>query len=460
MAYRIDCCRDHCGVNLTEFHRTLSGWGRYPVVDCNVLRPRSEEGAVALLDRSPTAIARGNGRSYGDASLNPGATIDMRQLDHLIEFDPETGQLVCEAGILLADLIDVMLPRGWFPPVTPGTKLVTIGGMIGADVHGKNHHSASSFCDHVAWLDLATADGKVLRCSSEQHPDLFAATCGGMGLTGLILRVSFRMKSIETSAVRQRTFRAATLTEAFELFESSLAWTYSVGWIDCLSGGRNLGRSVIFLGEHARPDELPAKRRQIPLARPHRSRKRVPVNFPSFAVGRTPVRIFNRLYYAMQRPGDAIVDIDPYFYPLDVIHDWNRIYGPRGFVQYQCVLPLAASRSGMTQLLTEIAAKGSASFLAVLKRMGQQSFGFLSFPLEGYTLALDFPATPSNLRLLERLDAITVEHGGRVYLAKDARMGASAFAAGYPRLAEFRAVRERYGLDRRFSSLLSKRLEI
>jgi FAD/FMN-containing dehydrogenase len=429
------------------------------VAECAVLQPRDATALGVTLEGTPDAIARGNGRSYGDASLNAAATIDVRRLDHLIAFDPATGLLTCEGGVLLAEVIDAMLPRGWFPPVTPGTKLVTIGGMIASDVHGKNHHGAGSFCDHVEWIDLAVGGGEALRCSPGEHADLFAATCGGMGLTGVILCACFRLLKVESAAVRQRTIRAPTLAHAFEHFEESLDWTYSVGWIDCLASGRELGRSAILLGEHARAEELPATR-QAPLAWTPPRARRVPLDFPPMTLTRTSVRLFNRVYYAAQRPGDAIVEFDPYFYPLDAIHNWNRIYGRRGFVQYQCVLPLAASEAGMTRLLTEISARGQASFLAVLKRMGPQSFGLLSFPMEGYTLALDFPVNPSNLALLDRLDAITAEHGGRVYLAKDARTSARAFAAGYPRLNEFRTVRARYGLDHRFSSLLSRRLEL
>lgn len=438
----------------------LSGWGRYPVADCTVHRPGNTTALGMMLDELPDAIARGNGRSYGDASLNPAATIDVRRLDHLVDFDEETGVLVCEGGVLLSELIDALLWRGWFPPVTPGSKLVTIGGMIASDVHGKNHHGAGSFCDHLDWIDLAIGDGRVLRCSALENADLFAATCGGMGLTGLILRACVRMLKVETAAVRQRTLRAPTLAHAFALFQDSLNWTYSVAWIDCLAVGRDVGRSVILLGEHALPAELTPDRRSAPLTSQARRSRRVPFDLPPFALGRMPVRLFNQLYYAAQRPGDAIVDIDPFFYPLDAIHDWNRIYGARGFVQYQCVLPLAASAAGMAELLTAIGAAGGASFLAVLKRLGRQSFGMLSFPMDGYTLALDFPANPANLALLDRLDAITADHGGRIYLAKDARAGAGHFAAGYPRLEEFRAVRRRHGLDDRFSSLLSRRLEI
>jgi decaprenylphospho-beta-D-ribofuranose 2-oxidase len=442
-------------------HRApLAGWGRYPVVDCDVYAPNDQQALAGAVAQVGDSLARGNGRSYGDASLNPDATIDMRRIDRLIDFDAATGTLICEAGVLLTDLVETMTPRGWFPPVTPGTRMVTIGGMIASDVHGKNHHGAGSFCDHVDWIDLALGDGCVLRCSKSEHADLYAATCGGMGLTGIILRAQFKMLRITTAAVRQRTLLAPDLDRAFDLFEQSLDWTYSVAWIDCMATGSSLGRSAILLGEHAVPDDLPAERRATPLVRRMRTPKRIPIDFPGFALSGTNVRIFNKLYYAKQRKGDALVELDPYFYPLDAILEWNRIYGRRGFLQYQCVLPLAESKAGMTRLLREIAEAGAGSFLAVLKRMGPQSFGLLSFPMEGYTLALDFPATAANFALLDRLDKITVEHHGRIYLAKDARVESATFAAGYPQLDAFRAVRRQYGLDQRFSSLLSRRLDL
>jgi decaprenylphospho-beta-D-ribofuranose 2-oxidase len=436
----------------------VAGWGRYPTVEAALRRPATAATAAAPLDGS--TIARGNGRSYGDASLHAREMLDTRALDRLVEFNPDTGFLVCEAGLLLADLIELMLPRGWWVPVTPGTRLVTIGGMVASDVHGKNHHGAGTFGDHVAWIDVALGDGQVLRCSRNEHADLFAATCGGMGLTGVVLRVAFTMIRVESAMIRQRRLRAPTLAHAIAAFEESLDWTYSVAWIDCLATGTALGRSAILLGEHARRDELPAATRAAPFARKRQGTKRVPVDMPGFVLGRGSVSLFNKLYYAAQRPGDALVPLDPYFYPLDAIGDWNRIYGRGGFVQYQCVLPLESSKAGYACILAEIAAVGQASFLAVLKRLGRQSFGLLSFPMAGYTLALDFPATPVNLALLDRIDAIMLDHGGRLYLAKDARAAPATVAAGYPRLEAFRAVRRRYALDARFSSLLSQRLAL
>ena len=436
----------------------LAGWGRYPVRECAVWQPITAQALHETLAPLPSSIARGNGRSYGDASLNPDATIDTRRLDRLIAFDAATGTLECEAGVLLSDLVATFVPRGWFPPVTPGTRLVTIGGMIASDVHGKNHHGAGSFCDHIDWLDLDLGDGRILRCSARENAPLFAATCGGMGLTGIIVRASVRMLKIESAYMRQRTIRVPNLDQALAGFEESHSSTYSVAWIDCMATGKSLGRSAILLGEHATAADLDEHRRTEPFARPVRKPKSVPFDFPGFALSGFNVKMFNQLYYAMQQPGDALVDLDPYFYPLDAVFDWNRIYGRRGFVQYQSALPLAESATGLRRLLEAISAAGAGSFLAVLKRMGPGSFGMLSFPMQGYTLALDFPATPASLELLKRLDAITAEHGGRVYLTKDARMSPQMFASGYPRLPEFRSVRAEYGLDQRFSSLLSQRL--
>jgi FAD/FMN-containing dehydrogenase len=438
----------------------FSGWGRYRSAECILSEPSDVRQLVDLLPHLPAMIARGNGRSYGDSSLSTSRVVGMRRLDHMLAFDPVAGVLTCEAGTLLSDIIDALLPRGWFPPVTPGTKLVTIGGLIASDVHGKNHHGAGSFCDHLLSFDLVLGDGRIVTCSKGENVDLFAATCGGMGLTGVILRATFKLLAVETSKIRQRTVVAANLDEAISVFDASHNVTYSVAWIDCLSDGRRLGRSIIFLGEHARIADLPASDRGTPFARAHRNPKTIPIDFPAFVLSRPAVRLFNAAYVRAHRAGTTLVDFDPYFYPLDAIHDWNRLYGRRGFVQYQPVLPLAESREGLHRLLTEIAKTGQTSFLAVLKRMGPQSFGMMSFPLPGYTFALDFPATPRNLALLDRLDAIVREHGGRVYLAKDARTSPAMIEAGYPRLPQFREVRHHFGLAEQFASLQSRRLEL
>ncbi|WP_428246382.1 FAD-binding protein [Ferrovibrio sp.] len=438
----------------------LAGWGNYPHVDCRVI---SGAGLPSLRERvttEPSLIARGNGRSYGDAALNQKATLLTRGHDHIIAFEPDSGLLVAESGLLLGDLIDIFIPRGWFPPVTPGTRWVSLGGMVAADVHGKNHHGAGSFCNHVESLELILADGTVVSCSRSQHADLFAATCGGMGLTGLISSLSFRLKPIRTAWIRQQTMRCANLAEAMAQIEAARHWTYSVAWIDCLSAGPDAGRCLLYLGEHAEPDELDAARRATPLVWPTRRSVPVPVNFPEWVLNGFSLRAFNEVYYRAARPGSALVDWQSYFYPLDRLSDWNRIYGRSGLLQYQCVLPGEASAAGLGQLLRSVARAGMGAFLAVLKQFGDHPGGDLSFPMAGYTLAMDFPMRPRSLALLNELDAIVADHGGRLYLAKDARMTAAMLRKGYAGLERFQALRHRSGAASRFTSRLAERLEL
>ncbi len=281
-----------------------------------------------------------------------------------------------------------------------------------------------------------------------------------MGLTGVILRAAFTMTRIETSLIRQEIRRAPDIDAAMEEMEAALPWTYSVAWIDCLASGRNLGRSALMLGEHAQLHELDAAARRQPLALPTGRDKAVPFDLPGFALNRASVGAFNALYYRAQRPGVRLVPLTPYFYPLDAIQDWNRIYGRAGFAQHQCALPLANARYALMALLRETAKAGQGSFLAVLKRFGPGNPAPLSFPIEGYTLALDFPVNPTTLALMDRMDRIVSDHGGRLYLAKDSRSDPARLTGGYPDLAAFRAVRNRYDPDRRFRSLLSDRLDL
>ncbi len=434
----------------------LSGWGRYPRVDVRTARVRGMEETLDSIHASDSLIARGNGRAYGDSALNKNVTLSLLPSDRILAFDAESGRLTCEAGFLLADLLAIFVPRGWFVPVTPGTKHVTIGGMIAADVHGKNHHINGSFGAHIESLELALADGQVVRCSPQENADVFAATCGGMGLTGVILSATFRLVRVETAYLRQETLKANNLAEIMTLFEQSQQWAYSVAWIDCLARGASLGRSLLYRGEHARLSELPAASMQHPLQIEAKRQLRLPCDLPRWALNRWSMTAFNAWYYRRARPGMALVDYDTFFYPLDALREWNRMYGRNGFVQYQCVLPKAASAEGIVQLLERISRSGRASFLAVLKLFGRQD-GMLSFPMEGYTLALDFPADAQTFRLLDELDVIVANHGGRLYLAKDARMDA-AMLRGYAHLEAFRSVRWRVDPERKFSSLQSERL--
>jgi len=438
----------------------LSGWGRFPRVDCRVTRPRTEAELQALVAEG-ALIARGNGRSYGDAALSAQGTVDMRGFSRMLSFDAATGQLVAEAGVLLSDIIAAFLPRGWFPLVTPGTKFVTLGGMIAADVHGKNHHKDGSMAASVDWVEVMDGDGVVQRASATQNAELFGYTIGGMGLTGIILRAALRLRPVQSGWIVQETLPAPDLARAMALFEASGNATYSVAWIDCLASGDSLGRSLVMLGEHAAPADLDNRRRARPFVIPPRRRLSVPFDAPGFALNRYSVGAFNTAYWRKGRrsAGRALVDWDSYFYPLDGIGHWNRIYGRKGFAQFQCVLPLAASEPGLRALLAEIAASGQGSFLAVLKRFGAQDSRF-SFPMEGYTLALDFPVTPATLALMDRLDAVTLDHGGRFYLAKDARMSVATLRRADPRLPAFLAMRAAEGRARSFASALSERLDL
>lgn len=437
----------------------LSGWGRYPLLQATVYRPRSMEALRDLVLSEPNLIARGNGRAYGDSAINISATIETRYLNRMISFDPASGQLVAEAGVLLGDIIAAFLPRGWFPMVTPGTKFVTLGGAIGADVHGKNHHRDGSFRNCVDWIDVMGPDGEIRCCSPQEEPELFDHTLGGMGLTGIILRAAIRLRPVETAWIRQTTIVTPNLKAAMAAFETAQDATYSVAWIDCLGLGANLGRSLVMLGEHAVRADLSRQQARTPFRVKPKRKLSVPIDLPAHALNSHTVRALNALYYwaGARKNRTQLIDWDKYFYPLDAILGWNKIYGRKGFVQFQCVLPLNRSEAGLSALVAEIAKARSGSFLAVLKRFGKEDCAF-SFPMEGYTLALDFPVTNKSLELLERLDQITIAHGGRFYLAKDSRMMAATLSASDPRAADFRAYRDSRGYTSRFRSAQSERL--
>jgi len=438
----------------------LTGWGRYGGVETEFVCPATEA-ALAEALQGGVAIARGNGRAYGDSAVGPVRTVGMRRFKHMLAFDDETGVLEAEAGVLLSDIIATFLPRGWFPTVTPGTKFVTLGGMIAADVHGKNHHKDGSMATCVQWIDVMDPSGQVRRCSPTQNTDLFAWVPGAMGLTGIILRAAIKLKKVGTGWINQTTIPAPDLKSAMIIFEGAHDYTYSVAWIDCLQTGRGMGRSLVMLGEHATPDQLSFRERRDPFALKPKGQKRLPFDPPDFVLSGPVVKAFNSLYYwkGSRGAGTRLVDWDAYFYPLDAILEWNRAYGRRGFVQFQCVLPLENSEAGLTALLGAIGKAGSGSFLAVLKRFGAQG-GMFSFPMPGYTLALDFPANPANLALLHELDAITIDHGGRFYLAKDARMTPEILRASDTRVPDFIGKRSALNTDRAFRSAQSERLSL
>jgi len=424
-------------------------WGRYPRMPQRAVPVRWRD---APLPELPACLPFGNGRSYGDSCLiDKGVLLDARGLDRFIAFDPATGVLRCEAGVLLAEILELSVPRGWFLPVTPGTRFVTLGGAIANDVHGKNHHGAGTFGRHVRCFELLRSDGQRLLCSPQQNVDWFAATIGGLGLTGLIGWAEIALKRIASPAIRMETIRFAGLDDFFALSaESDRDFEHTVAWVDCLAQHDALGRGLFMRGNHA-----PALGVASPA--PSKRRLRVPFELPVSLVNQTSLRLFNGLYYRKQikKRVQAVTHYEPFFYPLDGVEDWNRIYGPRGFLQYQCVVPHGDGRAAIREILARIATAGCGSFLAVLKIFGNvTSPGWLSFPRPGVTLALDFPNHgETTLRLLAQLDEVVAEAGGAVYPAKDARLSATHFQQFFPRWQELNDYR-----DPRFSSLFWRRV--
>jgi FAD/FMN-containing dehydrogenase len=436
----------------------VSGWGRFPVVDTELWKPRSFDAVGDAVAGGPGCIARGNGRAYGDAAIGAVRTIAMTGFDRVRSFDPVTGRIRVEAGMLLSDLIATFGPRGFFPFVVPGTRFVSIGGAIAADVHGKNHHGEGGFGRHVDSILLRTGQGETIEASREQNSDAFFATVGGMGLTGVILEATMRLRPVETGWIRERVVSASDLDAAMRALEAGDAATYSVAWIDCVARGRDLGRSLIYLGEHAGKEELADGVGAFPGGKD--PALAVPIDLPSITLNRTSIGAFNELYYRMgarRAGGSRLVSLYPYFFPLDAIAGWNRIYGRRGFLQHQCVIPQARARDVLGDILERVSKRGDASFLAVLKKLGQGD-GILSFPLPGYTLALDFPVRGDILNFLDEIDRLVVAAGGRLYLAKDARQSRATFEAGYPALPRFQAIRKSLDPNGVIRSKLSQRL--
>jgi decaprenylphospho-beta-D-ribofuranose 2-oxidase len=431
---------------------TLRSWGNYPRIACNVVPYDRVEELRDILRTRDRLISYGNGRSYGDSAL--GKNILRARSNHFfLGFDESSGLLHLQSSVVLADILDVFVPRGWFLAITPGTKYITVGGAIASDVHGKNHHLAGCFSECVRGFDLMLPTGEIVACSRTQHAELFRATCGGMGLTGVILDVKLYLQKIRSAIIRQTVVKARNLTETFEAFERYRAFSYSVAWIDCLAGGAGLGRSLLTLGEFC--DEGGKTYRTG-------TRLRIGTRFPGVFLHPFSVRAFNALYYRKGGSGPVSqrVSIDRFFYPLDAIDGWNNLYGRNGFTQYQFILPLEASYQGIREILAAIADHGRGSFLAVLKLYGPANDNYLSFPMEGYSLALDFRIERGLFPFLQRLDEIVLAHGGRLYLAKDARVSRATFEKGYPRIETFRLLRERYGMKKKFNSRQSQRVGI
>jgi len=431
---------------------TLAGWGRLPEPGTEVLDEdleRLTEGAT---------LSRGLGRSYGDSSL-PARASDLvagtRLGNRILSFDPTTGVMRAEAGLSLVNLVRLMLPRGWFPPVVPGTKHVTLGGMVASDVHGKNHHVQGCFGAHVRALRVRLADNSIVDCTPTQHADLFYGCIGGMGLLGHILDVEFVLHRIPSQWIWMERERVHDIDAYLSsLIRAAGTWPMTMGWIDCVHRGSSMGRGVMMAGRWATPAEAPQTPPRV------RADKVVPFEFPNWAVNPLTVRLFNTAYYwsHIRRVLSKVVAPDPFFFPLDFVLEWNKGYGSRGFTQYQCVVPRAAGAPAVREFMDRLTKLGGASPLCVIKDCGPEGKGTLSFPLEGTSIAVDMPVTPDIQRIVDGLNEFLISTGGRIYLTKDRFTRPEHFRAMEPRLPAFEALRDKWDPARRLRSAQSRRL--
>jgi len=424
----------------------ISSWGRLTSHEHKSVMLNDRNQVDKIIGQGKPGIAYGMGRSYGDVCLNPGGILwRTAGLDRLIAFDRKAGTLTCEAGVLLRDILRLVVPSGWILPVTPGTQIVTVGGAIANDVHGKNHHIDGSFGDHIEWLKLVRTDGSIIECCPNENREWFTATVGGLGLTGVITEARIKLKRVAGAWLDTETIPYTNIVDFFNLADiSESSWEHTVSWIDCLSGK---GRGIFMRGN---PSQMQGENTT--------SRKlRVPITPPFSLVNKFTLRPFNYAYFSLKKmqSGKSLMHYEPFFYPLDNLSEWNRMYGPKGFYQYQSVVPRETGHDAVLELLKQITKSGEGSFLAVIKTFGNRTpMGMMSFPMPGVTLALDFPNRGKRtLQLMDRLDSVVKEAGGRLYLAKDARMPVGFLDTAYPKWKEFIAYR-----DPGISSALSRRL--
>ncbi len=433
---------------------TLTGWGRTSRAATSAARPHTLSAVQEAVQNSPAILAHGLGRSYGDAALPTEAAraILTDQLDQLVSFDPQSGVLVAQAGVSFKTILETFLPRGWLIPVAPGTSFVTLGGAIANNVHGKNHPVAGALSRHILWVEVLTADGRVCRFSRTENAPAFFATLGGIGLTGIIVQAALQLTPAAGSCVAVTQHRCKNLEDLLAAFTSKPERDdYAVAWLDALSGGAALGRSI-FERAHIAPGNAPVRLDGGPV---------FPLDLPSFALNPLSIRLFNKVRYAWVGRANPTLSIVPhaqFFYPLDRIQHWNRMYGKRGFHQFQCVIPDAAAPQALPKLLEMISQSARASFLAVLKRLGQEDENYLSYAMPGYVLALDFPNSPGTPEFLSTLNKFTRDVGGRVYLAKDSTLTADDLAAMYPRLPDFKRVLAELDPQEKFTSRMAQRL--
>jgi len=436
----------------------LSGWGNIPQSLCKIGYLRSSEDVRNYLDSS-NMLPRGKGRSYADQATNSGSLVlMMEKMNKFLAFDEEQGVLTCEAGATLEDIIFYLAPRGWFPLVNPGTKFITIGGAIANDVHGKAHHVDGSFVNCVLSFDIMVGDGRILTASREENSDLFWANFGGLGLLGTILTATIQLRKIETTYFVQKSIEARNLDEMLQAIEDSdKDYSYSVAWIDSLVKGKNMGKGVLVVGNPAKRSDLPEKLRKDPLFVSKPSKISVPFYFPSFALNNLSVSLLNKVIYYKQKSGTGVAHYESFFFPLDLINNWNRGYGRKGFIQYQFVVPMENGRENIKRILTEITKSDCVPFLNVLKKFGKGQ-GILSFPFEGFTFAIDFPVTPQLKPFVKKLDALVLEAGGRIYLGKDAFLDEHTFKSMYPQHKEWLEIKRKYDPENKFTSDIGRRI--
>ena len=438
----------------------ISGWGKYPFKKTKLYYPKSFNEIKKILKNDKKLIARGNGRSYGDSSIGFQETISTINLNDVISFNYSSGILVAESGILFKDIIEKFLPVGWFPYVVAGTKYITLGGAVAADIHGKNHHNEGTIANYIEWFELIIPNGKTLKCSRKENLDYFKWTIGGMGLTGIITKICMRLRQVDTGLIKQKIIRTQNLKETFSVLNDSKNYTYSVAWLDTMSKGINLGRSIITLGDH-----LNESVNEISIKNKYSTKENnflnIPFNFPNLFLNKYSIKIFNSLYYNMHFLVKKEKNIlwNKFFYPLDKIINWNRMYGSKGFMQFQTVIPFENSYKGIDKIINKIQEKKSGSFLTVLKKFGAYRDG-LSFPMEGYTITLDFPCNKKNFSLLDELDKIALKYNGKFYLAKDSRMSAESYKQNIIYAREFELFRSKNGLNKKFCSFQSNRLSL
>ncbi|MBX3257417.1 MAG: FAD-binding oxidoreductase [Chitinophagaceae bacterium] len=442
---------------VAEKKEALAGWGNYPVVESLVSHPRDKKDWKEIISTGPL-IPRGLGRSYGDQAINSGQHVAVStRMNHFLAWNEQEGILTCEAGASLEEIITTFAPRGWLPMICPGTKFVTIGGAIANDIHGKAHHVDGSFINCVISFTILLADGRIVTASREENADLFIANFGGLGLLGVILTATIRLRKIETTYFRQQSIKVNNLEEMLEALEKNQHYNYSVAWVDTLAKGKKLGSGVLTVGDAAVFKDLPASLQKDPLKVHTISKLTVPFFMPGFVLNNVTVRVLNRLIAFVQNSPKEFVHYEKFFFPLDMINNWNRGYGKRGFIQYQFVIPEKGGEQVLREIMEMIAASGCTPFLNVFKKMGEGQ-GILSFPFAGYTLAIDFPVTKGLKDFTRRLDQKVLEAGGRLYLGKDSMMEKEMFQKMYPQYAEWLAIKQKYDPQNTFTSDIAKRL--